>query len=513
MTVTVPRAAAVGVAALLLVVVVPFFAATTFIGDDHLFLAFARHAPNPLAAFVSDRHGGEYYRPLPMLLWWVLGRAGGGSVPFALLAFTLHAAVAALVGLLLRALDRPPAVAWFAAALMLLAPQNLDAAYWFSASTDLCATLFVLASLVALLRGRAALSAAAALAAYLSKESAFVLPALALVLLVFWTPRTPRRWARALGAVAPHVALLALVVVARVAVLHGWGGGGELPPGLLGRTVQLASGVAHLLTAPLPEPLAFGAGAAVAALALVAAVRRSTPERRFVPFVPFVLAAVALAPLGAAGWAVGARYFYLPAVGLVWGLAEALAGHAPARVTVLIVVALMGLGQAAERRRDVVSYDRRVAAARRAVAAGLREGHRVYHVDGGIKDLDLAVKEDPRLAAEAAELLVLGDVPASFAIVPPPLRGAAASVVAAPPLPPSGGYRFGDVTVIGLARRGDEPTLDEVLARFPDLRFVRLRPTPTGQIVARDVTDMIKAELDPGADEPDFGQNEGPVAP
>ena len=126
---------------------VPFFVATTFHGDDHLFLAFARHAPHPFVAFVSDAHGGEYYRPLPMLVWWLLGRPAAGSVPFAALAFLLHAGAAALTALLLRALGRPAAVAGGAAVGMLLAPQNLDAAYWFSASTDLFATVFVLAAL------------------------------------------------------------------------------------------------------------------------------------------------------------------------------------------------------------------------------------------------------------------------------------------------------------------------------------------------------------------------------
>jgi len=63
------------------------------------------------------------------------------------------------------------------------------------------------------------------------------------------------------------------------------------------------------------------------------------------------------------------------------------------------------------------------------------------------------------------------------------------------------------VPEVALARRGDEPTLDEVLGRFPDLRFVRLRPTPMGQIVARDVTDAIKAELDLGADPDELRQN------
>jgi hypothetical protein len=42
---------------------------------------------------------------------------------------------------------------------------------------------------------------------------------------------------------------------------------------------------------------------------------------------------------------------------------------------------------------------------------------------------------------------------------------------------------------------------------FPDLRFVRLRPTAGGAVIARDVTDVIKQELVPGADAGDFGQN------
>ena len=72
----------------------------------------------------------------------------------------------------------------------------------------------------------------------------------------------------------------------------------------------------------------------------------------------------------------------------------------------------------------------------------------------GVKDLDLAVKEDPRLAAVAGDVLVLTDVPASFVIVPPSLAAAATPLIAQPPLPPSGAYRFGAARVVGLARRG-----------------------------------------------------------
>ena len=89
-------------------------------------------------------------------------------------------------------------------------------------------------------------------------------------------------------------------------------------------------------------------------------------------------------------------------------------------------------------------------------------------------------------------------MPTSFVIIPPALADAAAAcgLIARPPLPPSGAYHFGATRVVALARRGDEPSLREVKARFPDIRFVRLRPVPSGQIIARDVTDELRERLD-----------------
>ena len=104
----------------------------------------------------------------------------------------------------------------------------------------------------------------------------------------------------------------------------------------------------------------------------------------------------------------------------------------------------------------------------------------------------------------AETLLVLGDVPASFAIVPPEARVSGRLSTGCSPIPPSGAYQFGSTRVVGLARRGDEPALDEVIARLPDIRFLRLRPAPGGGVVARDATDEVKHRLD--AAEPD-GQN------
>jgi len=518
--------AIIAAAVLLAIVAVSFFAATTFHGDDHIFLAYARHAPHPFVAFVSDAHGGEYYRPLPMMFWWLLGRAGGGSAPFAALALLLHAAAAALTARLVQALGRPAAVAGGAAVLMLLAPGNLDAASWFSASTDLFAAVFVLAALVALTRGRHdivsgtlkgspnppamirgeqispaahAIAAAAALAAYLSKESACVLPLLALLVL------RGRPWRRRLVLVAPHVALLAGVLVARTAVLHGWGGAGDARAGLAAKLLlQIPVGLARVFTSDgvLPDPLALGVGAAAALAAVAFAIVATIRARRAGNdvggrWLPFAFSAIAAAPLLAAGWAVGARYFYLPAVGLAWAVAEALAAAgAAAQVTVAAVLLFVGGLQAAQRRADVVSYERRVAAARRVVAAGLMAGRRVFHIASGVKDLDLAVKEDRRLPPGADQALVLTDVPASFVALPPALAAAAAPLLAQPPLPPSGAYSFGAVRVVGLARRDAEPSIPDVLVRFPELTFFRLRPVPSGQIISRDVTDETRRALD-----------------
>jgi len=488
MTPTTRRAA---LALLAIVVAAPFFVATTFIGDDYLFLSFARHAPNPLAPFVSDHHGGEYYRPLPMAIWWLLGRRGLGSAPFAALALALHTGVAMMVVLLLRRLQRPAAVAVAAGALVLIAPQNLEAAYWFSASTDLLATAFALASLLALTSDRKLASAAAAFAAYLSKESAYVLPLLAVLVL----PNLP--WRRRLLAAAPHAGLLALVIVARTLVLGGGrGGAGDPRTGPAGVSLQVAAGLSHVFTGNgvLPEALAFAVGAAIVALTVLAVARqRHIPAR----FTPLVFVALAVAPLFAAGSALGARYFYLASVGIAWAVAEAVAGiGGAARLTILALILGVGGLQAAKRRGDVVSYDRRVAAARRAVTTGLAAGYRVFHIDGGIKDLDLAVKQHRDLAPAARDILVLNDVPASFAIIPERLSEAAAIVVASPPLPPSGAYRFGDVRIVGLARRGDEPDLVEVVTRLPDIRFIRMRPLPGGQIVTRDITLELRSQLD-----------------
>src|SRR6185503_11604896 len=120
---TLVTGAAAAVAAVVVVGLAPFFWSMTFFTDDHLLLAFARYTPNPLAAFGHDLHGGEFYRPLSMSLWWLLARLGGGTIwPFAVVAAALHSLVALQVAWLLLALGGQRAAAWSAAAFFWLSP-------------------------------------------------------------------------------------------------------------------------------------------------------------------------------------------------------------------------------------------------------------------------------------------------------------------------------------------------------------------------------------------------------
>jgi hypothetical protein len=504
-----PRAWSLVLAVVLALTAIPFFASTTFLGDDHLFLAFSRYAPHPFLPFVTDQHGGEFYRPLPMALWWLLGRLGDGTaLPFKLAAVTLHALVAVLAGRLgwRLASQRQVLTGTLAALLFFLAPATREAAYWYSASTDLLATAGTLGSILALLAGKRWTSLLLAAAAYLSKESALVLPLLAAAALFArgGEGASPVCWKAIPLAVAPHVALGAAYFAVRWQVLGGLGGYGEERASLPGKLVQLSSGLLHVVTGHdlVPQPVAWGCGAAflgLGALGLVRRLRRREPggEGRRWAILPWLWTALAVLPLFAVGWIVGARYFYLPAVGLAWLAASSLAPLSPA-VTGVILLALAALGglQGARRSHEVASYDRRVQAAQRAVRDGLRHGHRIFHIASGVKDLDLAVKEAPDLRPLDEQVLVLSDVPASFVLLPATLAEPASFLVAAPPIPPAGAYRFGSRRIVGLARRGDDPTLNELVARFPDVRFIRLRASPGGRVIPRDVTEELKQTLE-----------------
>ena len=552
------RAKVIVAAALLLGLVAwDFAAATTFVGDDYLFLAFARLQPNPLVAFVHDMHGGEYYRPVPMLLWWLLDRAGQGATwPFALAGFLLHAGSAALVVALGRGVGFTLRVALAAGALFLVAPAQREAALWFAASTDLLATLATLAALVCLLRqslkwepwkgslrpsaphppppprslrsaspslprwcaasnegareargvGRVAVgpeapeggarrlptrlgwqaaSVALAALAYFSKETALVLPLLGVAAL--WGRAAQRRLSlRALVTpVLPHLVVAVGYLAVRFSVLHGLGGTNDPVAPWWGRALQMAAGLVHAVTAyaPLPEAVAWLVGGGLLLIAGVFAVRARA-------WFPVFWTLLALLPLPAAGWVVGARYFYLPAVGLMLMLALVADTLGSAVVIVAIsLLAAIGMGSTATRMGEVRHYRAVLAAARDSVAKGAHSGHTIFLVRNAVKDLDLAIKLTSPAETLPRPLLVIPDVPASFVLMPDVLADRARFLLARPPLPPAGEYHFGGQHIVGLARREEAPDLDEVLARLPELRFIELVTDGHGQISGKDRTE------------------------
>jgi hypothetical protein len=469
-------------AAVLLLVAVAwdFAAATTFLGDDYLFRAFARLEGNPLVAFVADKHGGEYYRPLPMLLWWVLERVSGGQAwGFALAMFLLHALCAGLVVVVGRRVGFAAKTALLAGVLFFAAPAEREAALWFSASTDLLAALGMLGTLACFLSDRRwvrLLSIAVAAAACLCKETALVLPAL--VAAATWFRGRKQGIApsarRCVILVLPHLAAAILVLGVRSLVLHGLGGANDPLAPWWGRGVQLVSGLVHAVTAyaPLPEWVAWLAGASLLTWATVTAWRQPALAGFALCWV-----LVSLAPLPAAGWVVGARYFYVPAVGLVLLVAVALE-NAGGLASIFAVAALLGLGLPSghQRAAEVRLYRQAVAAARAGVEEAVARGHRLFFVSGAVKDLDLAIKLDRRASEAVGRAVVIPDVPASFIWLPPAsdLASRLDFLLARPPLPPSGAYRFGEARLVGLARREEAPDLDDVLTRLPELRVLRL---------------------------------------
>lgn len=249
----------------------------------------------------------------------------------------------------------------------------------------------------------------------------------------------------------------------------------------------MAAGLVHAVTAyaPLPEVLAWLVGGGLLLFAGVFALR--TRGRAWFPVMWTLLA---LLPLPAAGWVVGARYYYLPAVGLMLMLAWAAEARGWAVVMLAIaLLAAMGLGSTAARMGEVRRYRGVLAAARDVVAKGARAGHTIFLVRNAVKDLDLALKLTSPVGRLPQSLLVIPDVPASFVWMPQGLADRTRFLLARPPLPPAGAYRFGGQSIVGLARRGEAPDLEEVVARLPELRFIELVTDGRGQVTGRDRTE------------------------
>jgi len=131
------------------------------------------------------------------------------------------------------------------------------------------------------------------------------------------------------------------------------------------------------------------------------------------------LGVVRLSATASGGWVVGARYFYLPAVGLVLMLALGIDTRGAVGAMVAIaLLAVMGLGSTATRMAEVRRYRAVVAAARVAVTKGAQAGHTIFLVRNGVKDLGPGGQAHLASGGLPQSLLVIPDVPASFVWMP-----------------------------------------------------------------------------------------------
>jgi len=216
-----------------------------FVGDDYLFLEKTRHM-GFLALWEPRALAFHYYRPWSREFhYWVLTRIFGPQVfPFHLTSLALALGALVLYFQFARRVAGSPAAAVATVAVASLAAWGA-LMVWAAGSQDLWMLVFALAGLLALASGRLALATVCQVLALLSKETAAILPAVALSYCLI----VERRGLRA--AVARTAALWG--VAALWAALHPLLGGRMVHPireaAIAGLHQPLTSIVAHTVLA------------------------------------------------------------------------------------------------------------------------------------------------------------------------------------------------------------------------------------------------------------------------
>jgi hypothetical protein len=314
-----------------------------FAADDYTMLTTVEGLDGPLWVFerndLGEVDGGHFYRPLWVLLnAWAHALGGGGAAAFHAINLLLYALAAVEVVLLVRVVAGRASL--LAGAAFALYPRHTESVAWASGNTDLLATALALAALLCATapwpaRRRIIGAVTLTILAALSKESAFVLPILAA--LVLWArPRAgdaqPRL--RLLLPAAMAAALVPVLILRTLAIggIGGYAGDDVTPLRILGSTVSyLVAAVTPHQVEILRWPALALIPLALLALALVGALRlRRGGETARMRALALGLGFFAAALLPVVGEpldlnnATGERLLFLPSVGLTIALAALL---------------------------------------------------------------------------------------------------------------------------------------------------------------------------------------------
>lgn len=279
---------------------------------------WARQLWTPLTGGVGGSNA-NFYRPVTMLHYAAMRAVLGDWTPgWQAWDLVLHGLAAALLGAVVRAIGGGVGAALGAAALFTLHPLAVEVVPAVARNLDTLMTVFALGAVLAAARGAQGLAVALGLGALGCKETAVVLPAVALLL---WG-RAGWRW------LAAWAVGIGLFLVARTAVLEGLGGyyAAEQtlsPGGALGALARAAwectlpgwSGpLDRVVPVGLRAPVGLGAVALAGALAARAWARG---ERRLA--VGLALWALPVLLYGLTG-TYSRRLLYLPTAGLALGV-------------------------------------------------------------------------------------------------------------------------------------------------------------------------------------------------
>jgi len=216
----------------LLLAPLPFlpFLTFPFLADDYVHILYARaFTVGRISELFTVPAGDHFFRPVGYLSYALDARwAGWLPVLWRASSLALHVANVALVYALCRRLAFRIAPAVCAALLFAVHGSRPEAVTWVAARFDLLAVFFGLLCLLGILRGRIAGAGLALFVAVLSKESAFVVPLLAVALLWY----TGVHWRVALRRVLPLFVVAIGVFAYRWRLLGGVGGYQDAADGL-----------------------------------------------------------------------------------------------------------------------------------------------------------------------------------------------------------------------------------------------------------------------------------------